>query len=188
MALKSTIFKIALHIANKDRNYYQQHALTLAQHPSETDERLMVRLLAFALYADEALTFGKGISEDDPALWLKDLTGGVDLWIEIGQPREKTILKACGRAKKVVLIVYGTNADQWWKSNNEAFRHKTNLTVIKLSSKDTQSMAVMADRNMNITFNIEKGQILLISEDGNLNIEPVTLQSLPTGRLDRQRR
>ncbi len=188
MAQKATIYKVSLRVANLDRNYYQQHALTLAQHPSETDERLMVRLLAFALYADEALAFGKGISEDDPALVHKDLTGAILLSVEIGQPKEKVILRACGRSKQVVLIVYGSNADQWWKNNQAAFRHKANLTVLKLSYKDTQAMAALAKRNMDITYNIEKGCILLIGEEGNLSIDPVVLQSLPTGRMDRQRK
>lgn len=177
MALKATIFKVNLNVADMDRHYYQQHALTLARHPSETDERLMVRLLAFAMYADEALAFGRGISEEDPALWKKDLTGAVELWIEVGQPREKIILKACGIAKQVVLVLYGGQTDRWWKDNKEAFSRKTNLTVIQLPDKDTRSMASMAKRNMDLTCNIEGGHIYLISGDGNLSIEPAILQS-----------
>src|SRR5476651_2124506 len=99
MALKATIFKADLQIADMDRGYYRDHALTLARHPSETDERMMVRLLAFALNADENLAFGKGLSaEDEPALWLRDLTGAIGLWIEVGLPDEKAVRKACGRA------------------------------------------------------------------------------------------
>lgn len=177
MALKATIFKADLHIADMDRHYYEQHSLTIAQHPSETDERLMVRLLAFAMFADEALAFGKGISEDEPALWKKDLTGAVDLCIEIGQPREKIILKDCGIAKLVVLLIYGPQTDRWWEDNKEAFSHKTNLTVIQLPYKDTQAMGLMAKRNMEITCNIEDGHIMLMSADGTVNIEPVRLQT-----------
>lgn len=177
MALGATIFKVDLTVANMDRHYYHQHSLTLAQHPSETDERLMVRLLAFALYADEALAFGRGISEEDPALWRKDRTGAVDLCIEIGLPREKVILKACGAAKQVVLLLYGTGADLWWKNNHKAFSNKKNLTVIQLPCKDTRAMAAIARRNIDLTCNIEDGQISLISGEKTLCIEPVILKS-----------
>ena len=114
MAIKSTVFKATLQIADMDRHYYAEHALTLAQHPSETDERLMVRLLAFALYADAALAFGKGISSDDEAdLWCKDLTGAIERWIIVGLPDERTVRKASGRADQVVVIGYGRSADIW---------------------------------------------------------------------------
>ena len=97
MALNSTIYKVELQISDMDRHYYATHALTLARHPSETEERLMVRLLAFALYADERLEFGKGISdEDEPALWRKAYTDEIELWIEVGQPDETRILDLPG--------------------------------------------------------------------------------------------
>src|SRR6478609_7781043 len=107
MALNATIIKAELHVADMDRHYYQQHNLTLAQHPSETDERLMVRLLVFALYASEFLTFTKGLSsEDEPDLWQKSLTGDIELWIELGLPSDKRIRKACGRAQQVIIYSY----------------------------------------------------------------------------------
>ncbi len=99
MALKSTIFKAELQISDMGRNYYGDHSLTLARHPSETDERMMVRLLAFALHAHEALVFADSIGNDEePSLWQKDLTGAVQVWIGVGQPDVKRIRKACGRA------------------------------------------------------------------------------------------
>ena len=114
MASNATIFKATMQISDMDRHYYEDHALTLARHPSETDERMMVRLLAFALHAHENLSFGRGLSsEEEPALWQKDLTGAIDLWIEVGQPDEKTIRQACGRAKQVCIYIYGgRGADQ----------------------------------------------------------------------------
>ena len=116
MALKATIFKAAVQIADTDRNYYQTHALTLARHPSETDERMMVRLLAFALHAHESLLFGKGLSADDePDLCRKDLTGAIQLWIDVGQPDEKRLRKACGRASQVVVYSYGTTSARAWR-------------------------------------------------------------------------
>ena len=174
MALKATIYKADVQIADMDRHYYQSHALTLAKHPSETDERLMVRLLAFVLFADDALLFGKDISADDePALWLSDLTGVVKLWIEIGQPNERIIRKACGRAEKVVLILYGKQSDLWWK--HHMFTHKPNVTVIQLSTENTTSLASMAKRNMSLTCTIEDGQLMVMDDETTLTITPIFL-------------
>ena len=99
MSPKSTVMKVELQVSDMDRHYYASHALTLAQHPSETDLRLLVRLLAFALYADERLEFGRGLSdEDEPTLWRRDYTGAVEQWIELGQPDESRLRRAAGRA------------------------------------------------------------------------------------------
>src|SRR5688572_33449862 len=101
MATGSTIYRADLSIADMDRNYYADHSLTVARHPSETEERLMVRLLAFAVFAAADLEFGRGLSTDDePDLWRRDLTGLVELWIEVGLPEEKWLRKACGRARQ----------------------------------------------------------------------------------------
>ena len=179
MALNATIYKVDLQLANMDAHYYEQHSLTLAKHPSETEERLMVRILAFALYADEALTYGKGISSaDEPTLWIKDLTGEITLWLEIGQPDERTIRKACGRARQVVLIIYGSNTELWWKNNQSDFSQRKNLTVLQLLPKDTKAMAVMVERNMTLSCNIEDGQVLLSDGKISLTVEPVTLQNV----------
>lgn len=115
MALKATIFKAEIQVADMDRHHYADYSLTLARHPSETDERMMVRLLAFALFADPALAFGKGLCVDDePDLWQKDLTGTIERWIDVGQPDEKWTRKACGRAREVVLVAYGRALEVWW--------------------------------------------------------------------------
>jgi uncharacterized protein YaeQ len=175
MALKATIYKVNLQMADMDRNYYEQHTLTLAQHPSETAERLMIRLLAFAIYANEALTFGNGISDGEPALWQKDLTGEIELWIELGQPEERTIRKACGRAKQVVLFLYGASGELWWKNNQNEFIDKKNLTVIQLAYKDTQALAAMLERSMELACNIQDGQVSLSNGTVALEIAPVIL-------------
>ena len=118
MAINATVFKAVLQIADMDRHYYADHVLTLARHPSETDERMMVRLLAFALFAEDGLTFGKGISSDEePDLWHKDLTGEIKRWIEVGLPDMRVIRKACGRADQVVVLSYGRAAGIWWNEN-----------------------------------------------------------------------
>jgi uncharacterized protein YaeQ len=176
MALKSTIYKVDLNIADMDRQYYAQHSLTLAKHPSETDERVMVRLIAFTLYASEALIFGKGLSDDEePDLWQKDLTGAIELWIDVGLPTEKEIRKAAGRAKQVVVVLYGGRiADMWWAQNSKALLKTNNLTVINLP--ETQALARLAARSINLSCTIQDKQILVSHDTDSFEISPVILK------------
>ena len=175
MALKATIFKADLQIADMDRNYYGGHALTLARHPSETDERMMVRLLAFALYANDRLEFGRGLSADgDADLWQRDLTGAVELWIDVGQPDERDVRKACGRARQVVVLCYGGRAaDVWWNQNRDKLERLGNLTVVSLPAAATQALAELASRTMNLQCTIQDGHIWLGGEGGSVQLEPV---------------
>src|SRR5476651_1029772 len=131
MALKSTIFKAELQVSDLDRDHFATHALTIARHPSETDERMMVRVLAFALHASDALSFGRGLSTDDePDLWQKDLTGSIETWIDVGQPDDKRIRKACGRAGQVYIYSYGGHASKlWWTQISDKLERTRNLTV-----------------------------------------------------------
>ena len=176
MALKSTIYKIDLNIADMDRQYYAQHSLTLAKHPSETDERVMVRLIGFTLYATETLIFGKGLSDDEePDLWQKDLTGAIELWMDVGLPTEKDIRKAAGRAKQVVVVLYGGRiADMWWDQNSKGLFKLNNLTVINLP--ETQELAKLAAKSINLSCTISDGEILVSNDDGSFNISPVILK------------
>ena len=153
---------LELQIADLDRNYYQNHALTVARHPSETDERMMVRVLAFAMYADEALSFGKGLSsEDEPDLWAKDLTGAIERWIEVGLPEEKRIRRACGRARQVVVVTYGGRvADMWWQQNKTALQRQDNLTVINLSTEDSRALASLAARGMQLQCTLQEAELI----------------------------
>jgi len=180
MALKSTIFKAELQIADMDRNYYQAHSLTLARHPSETDERMMVRLLAFALYAEAYLAFGKGLSaEDEPDLWKKDLTGAIELWIEVGLPDEREIRKACGKANRVVVLCYGgRGADLWWNQNRDKLERLRNLVVMNLPPATSQDLAALAQRNMSLQCTIQDGQAWLTDGERTMHIEPVKLLGL----------
>ena len=172
MALKSTVYKADLHIADMDRQYYQQHSLTLARHPSETEERLMVRLLAFVLHATERLEFGQGLSTDDePDLWLKDLTGAIELWIDVGLPDERQIRKACGRAARVVLLTYGgRSAELWWEQNRSKLERQQNLSVIDLPN--TEALAGLAARGMQVSCTVQDGQLWFSSEAGSVEIIP----------------
>ncbi|MCE9597799.1 MAG: YaeQ family protein [Spirochaetia bacterium] len=179
MAKGASIYKADLQIADMDRNYYENHSLTLACHPSETEERMMVRLLAFVLYAHESLEFGRGIStQDEPDLWQKDLTGSIDLWIEVGQREERDLRRACGRAKQVVVVCYGgRGVNVWWTQNSEALDQLKNLTVINLPLPATQGLARIANRNMQLQCNIQDAQISIIADSEMVQIEPVILLS-----------
>lgn len=181
MALKATIFKADLQIADMDRNYYRDHALTIARHPSETDERMMVRILAFALHADESLSFGKGLSADDePDLWRKDLTGAIETWIDVGLPDEKLIRRACGRARRVFVYSYGgRGADIWWNQNGGKLERLDNLTVINLPEAASRAVAKLAQRNMQLQCTIQDGQIWVAGKDGPVQADLTLLKSPP---------
>ncbi|MDP1645264.1 MAG: YaeQ family protein [Sulfuritalea sp.] len=183
MALKSTIFKVELQIADLDRNYYQNHTLTVARHPSETDERMMVRVLAFAMHADPALMFGKGLSsEDEPDLWRKDLTGAIELWIDVGLPDEKRVRRACGRSQQVVVLTYGGRiADMWWQQNQTALHRQDKLTVINLSTEDSRALAALAERGMQLQCTLQEGELWLIVDGENTRIVP-EIRMAPTAR------
>lgn len=188
MAIKATVFKATLQIADLDRYYYADHTLTIAQHPSETEERMMVRLTAFALYADEALTFGQGISNDDePDLWHKDLTGAIERWIVVGLPDERAIRKACGRADKVVIISFGRAAEIWWNENRNKLTRLDNLTVLRLPVDVTQALTKLVNRTMQLQCTIQEGQMMITSEDGVVEIEPIIWHGkLPSGQAWQQ--
>lgn len=176
MALNATIYKAELAVSDMDRNYYATHALTLARHPSETDERLMVRVLAFALHADERLELGKGISSDgEPDLWRKDLTGDVLQWIELGQPDEQRIRKACGRARHVVVVSYGGRAaDVWWEKHAAALSRAKNLTVIDIPAAAVTALAAIAGRAMRLQCMVQDGQVQLFGDAHDVvTIDPV---------------
>ncbi len=179
MAIKSTIFKTELQIADLDRNYYHDHALTIAQHPSETGERMMVRVLAFALHADEALSFGKGLSADDePDLWQKDLTGNIELWIDVGLPDEKLIRKACGRARQVVVYTYGgRGADIWWNQNGSKLERLNNLTVINLSEATSNGLTTLVQRTMQLQCTIQDGEIWIADNKVRMQVELAQLKT-----------
>jgi uncharacterized protein YaeQ len=184
MALNATIFKANLQIADIDRNYYADRAVTIARHPSETDERMMVRLLAFARHAHDALSFGKGLSSDDePDLWQKDLTAAIDLWIDVGQPDEKRIRRACGRAEAVFVYCYGgRGADLWWSQSSDKLDRAGNLTVINLPLAATQSLAKLARRSMQLQFTLQDGQIWVADSEQTVAIELAILKQPPSSR------
>jgi uncharacterized protein YaeQ len=160
MALKATIYKADLSIADMDRNYYQEHALTIARHPSETEERVMIRLLAFALNADPALAYGKDLFDvEEPALWLKDLTGAIDTWIEVGQPEERRLMKASGRAEHVIVYSYSATSHIWFK----------------IPAEVSTALERMAKRNMQLQCTIQDGQVWLTDGTDTVQVERETV-------------
>lgn len=177
MALKATIYKADVQIADMDRNYYQDHGLTLARHPSETDERMMIRLLAFAIHANEALTFTKGLFDtDEPDLWQKDLTGAIELWIEVGQPDEKRIMKACGRSAQVIVYSYSATSHIWYKQIANKLERARNLTVINIPAEASEQLEKLANRNMQLQCTIQDSQIYLTDGANTVLVERETFR------------
>ncbi|MDQ8038094.1 MAG: YaeQ family protein [Pedobacter sp.] len=172
MAQNATIFKAELQISDMDRHYYASHALTLARHPSETDERLMVRVLAFILNASEELAMGKGISSDDePDLWQKDLTGAVEKWIEIGQPDEKRVRRACGLSREVIIYPYsGNSADVWWEQNKRALDKLDKVSVVNVPVEISDALGRLAQRTMQLQATIQDGEVWITDSDNSLQV------------------
>lgn len=179
MALKSTIYKAELQLSDMDRHYYAAHSLTIARHPSETDERMMVRLLAFGLNADDNLIFAKGLSDvEEPDLWLKDYTGAIQTWIEVGQPDERRLLKACGRAEQVIVYSYASNSAIWWQGLGSRLDRAKNLTIWNLPADTSQALAKMAKRSMQLQCTIQDGQLWLTDLTDEAETVQVDLISL----------
>ncbi|MFT4571269.1 MAG: hypothetical protein ACI8TX_001714 [Hyphomicrobiaceae bacterium] len=174
MALKSTIFKIDLEIADMDRGYYESHPLTVARHPSESDDRMMMRILAFALNAHESLEFGAGIStEDEPDLWRRSLSGEIEQWIDLGLPDERRVRRACGRADEVMVYCYGGGkVDAWWAANEKSLTRSRNLTVFEMPWSDTIGLGELASRGASFQCNIQDGVVSLFNGDQSAEVTP----------------
>lgn len=179
MALKSTVFKAELQLSDMDRQHYQAYQLTLAQHPSENDERMMVRLLAFALNADPALEFTKGLStQDEPDLWQKALTGDIELWIDLGQPDEKRLRKAAGRARQVIVYTYsGNSARVWWEQVAGKYGRFDNLTVVDLDAAAVAELGKLVQRSMRLQCSIQDGEAWLGDDSHTVHIVPRILKA-----------
>ncbi|AVO49590.1 hypothetical protein C6568_10155 [Melaminivora suipulveris] len=183
MALKSTIFKAHLAIADIDHGYYADHQLTLARHPSETDERMMVRLAALALQAHELqdtcggdgqLAFGAGLSDpDDPDVSLTDFTGRKRLWIEVGQPEDKPLAKACSRADAVLVYAFHHAAEVWWRGIEGKLARLDRLQVWRIPAEQSQALAQLAERSMQLQATVQDGALTLSSERGSVHLEPL---------------
>jgi len=182
VAIKSTIFKANLQVADIDHGYYAEHALTLARHPSETDERMMVRVVALALHAhqlhdlcrgDGTLAFGAGLSNpDDPDVSLTDFTGRKRLWIEVGQPEDKPLTKACAQADAVIVLAYSAQADVWWRGIANRLTRLDRLQVWRLPADAVQALQALAERSMQLQATLQDGALTLSSTQGSVHLEP----------------
>jgi len=179
MAQKATIYKVELSVSDMDRHYYATHKLTVAKHPSETDERLMVRLVAFGLNAHEHLEMTKGLSTDDePDIWQKSLSGELDVWVALGLPSEKVMRQSCGKAAKVIVYPYGgKTAEMWWDKIKNSTTRFDNLQVINFSETDTGALAKMASRAMKLQINIQDGEVMVSVDDSIVYVTPVKWKS-----------
>ncbi|MBS1145006.1 MAG: YaeQ family protein [Proteobacteria bacterium] len=178
MALKSTIFKAELQLADLDRSHFGDYSLTIARHPSETDERMMVRLLAFALNASETLTFGRGLSatDDEADLYDLDATGSIERWIDVGLPDEKLIRRACNRSRQVMVLSYGARAAEiWWQGVAGKVAGQKNLRILSLSPEESQALAGLAERSMRLQCTIQDGVIWLGGDNGHVELAPKLL-------------
>lgn len=182
VSLKSTIFKASVQLADIDHGHYADHSLTLARHPSETDERMMVRLAALALNAHElptllggdgTLAFGKGLSDpDEPDLMLTDYTGRKRLWVEVGQPEERPLVRAASVADALRVYAYGPAAEVWWRGIERKLARIERLEVWRLPSADTQALAALAARSMQLQATLLDGALTIGSEAGSVTLEP----------------
>ena len=174
MALRATVYKVELQVSDLDRQVFATDSLSLARHPSETAERLLVRMLAYALNLCEGLAFGRGISNDEEAtLWQHDLSGVLRLWIEVGLPDERVLRRASGRADNVVLYTYGGRAAAlWWAQNGDALSHLDNLRVVDLPSGFTQLLAALATRNLQLQVTVQDGEIWVSVNNETLHVRP----------------
>jgi uncharacterized protein YaeQ len=177
MAQNSTIYKAKISVADIDRDYYAEHQLTLACHPSETAERLMVRLLAFALNADERLIPAAGMTDnDEPDFWLKDYTDAISLWIEVGQPDEKRMLKACGRSGEVKIYTYNSKPELWWNPIAGKVSKAQNLTVLAIDPRSSKELAVFAERTIDMQLTVQDGEIWVRNEAHEVCVQITALQ------------
>ena len=183
MALRATIHKADLHVADSDRHYYGSHSLTIAKHPSETDERMMIRLLALALNAyklqadlngDGVLAFGSGLSDpDDPDLSLRDFTGQTRLWVEVGQPEDKPLNKACQKAEAVMVYCFNHAAEVWWRGIESKLSRMDKLQVWRVPTEASQALAKLAERSMQLQATVQEGAITLSNSKDSVHLEVV---------------
>ena len=185
MALKSTIYKAQLSVADMDRGVYGEHNLTLALHPSETEERLMVRLLAYALHvpADDhrgKLEFARGLSDtDEPDLWQHDLSGVLVQWIEVGQPDERRMQRAAARAEQATFIAYAASTPVWWAGVKNKLTRTERLAVWQLPSEQSQALAALAQRSLQWQVSVQDAHVWVHAGEATVEVALVPLLVSP---------
>ncbi len=176
MALKPTIYKVQLELADSDRGVYDTLQLTIARHPSETLERTTARVLVFALNSDPRLEFTRGLSStDEPDLWQHSDSGDIEQWIEVGQPEPGRLRKASGRASRVQVYAFGKSAATWWAQNHSDIEALPHCRVIQLPWEQVCEAATLLQRNSRLGASIVGGVVYLNDEARSTSLEPVLL-------------
>jgi uncharacterized protein YaeQ len=179
MATNATIYKATVELADMDRQIYTDHSVVLARHPSETDERMMIRLLALALNLSpegslEPLEFAKDMWDpDEPALWQKDLTGKILHWIEVGQPEERRLSRVTARAGRVSVYSFGSAV--WWSGIANKLTRLRNLAVWQIPVEQSQALAELAQRTMVLQVTIQDGAVYVGNGQRSIEVTPVRL-------------
>lgn len=175
MGSKVDLYKVVLNVSDIDRNYYQEHKFTLAFQSSVKETSIIARILAFALNADERLVYTKGIdTKHEPDLWLKDFTGDVELWIDMGEPDEKRVRKACVRSKRVIIYAYkGESSEKWWENKKSKLELYKNLSVMSLPVQTLEDLAIMLDRTMELQCTIQDKHVWIGNNDRTVEFDPV---------------
>lgn len=173
MALGATVYKATLDISDLDRGYYATHVLTVARHPSETEERLMLRILAFSSLAGEHLEFGRGLStEGEPALWEIDDTGTIERWVEVGCPDVRQVRRAAGRSNHVTILAYDEDRmGPWWQNVAGEFSKINKLSVLAVSDSEVAALTTLCSRNMRFAVTIQDGTVWVNGEQTNVQID-----------------
>jgi len=185
MAIKATIYKATLQLADMDRGLYGDHSVTLARHPSETDERMLIRLLAFALNVPDndthgPLEFAKDMwNADEPALWQKDLTGQIEHWIDVGQPDEKRLLRAATQARRASAYSFSTSTGTWWSGIATKVTRARNLTIWQVPAEQSQALAALAQRTMTLQVTVQDGATWVGDGSRSIEVTPVRLYGDP---------
>jgi uncharacterized protein YaeQ len=183
MALKSTVYKATLQVADMDRSHYKDHTLTLALHPSETEERLMMRVLAHALQAptddtETPLLQARGLSDsDEPDLWQHDRTGVLLHWLEVGLPDDRRLAKACGRSHRVTVYAYAASTPVWWKGIADKVARLSNLAIWQVESAASQALAGLATRSMQLQVTVQDGLVWVSDGDQSVELQPQALKT-----------
>lgn len=177
MALGATIYKATIDISDLDRGYYGTNTLTIARHPSETEARMMVRVVAFCLYAGERVEFGRGLStEGEAAVYELNDGGDIARWIDVGTPDNKSLRRAAGRSEDVVVLAYDEpRIEPWWASNKGDFGKIGKLSVRWIGDADLAKIEALAKRNMRLAVTIQDGVVWLADDANNIEIQIHTL-------------
>lgn len=174
MAMKATILKADIQLSDLDHNYYQKLNLTLARHPSETNQRLMARLAAFVLNAWQQPSFTRGLSTDDePDVWARNYSDEIDLWIDVGLPDERRIRKACSRAKAVHIYAYGKrNAPVWRQQERQRWARFNKLSIFYFDPDTCSQLEQLIARNMLLQATLQDGELWLGDNTHNVHVMP----------------